>query len=480
MADQLIDYHGQLHAFPADFTEKDIAAALAQVDNTETQKSLAKDMAGPPSFSQLASDVASRTPQMLGRVVKNLVMAPIGMAKEAASAAMEGAPGGVGGMLGNVAKRMVIDPAIDQGKKAVQNFQQGRYSEAAGHSAAALLPMLGPAAANIGEKLGTGDPEQMSQGVADAATMAVAPSAMRLTGRVVSGVGNAMKSGGRSAYLRAAKVPESIVKRTTTYQKTGGDLAAGEQEIANTVLSRNAGAITGKNVVKLSGAKKAASDRIGTLANDPNVSLNPTRIKGAMMDELQQMAREADPSVSAAMERAIELESRLGSQITGDQLQPMVVGAGTRNAGKFAQLQQGAGQSRMDMAFRKAARAEQDATIPGLKDANAEFARLKPALQAQAKAKQRVGHHDPIGVTQAAVGTGSAVLGGLLGGPAGAVGLPAVMGLLSFLQRGGPLSRIAQALYNTGGKAQGAGAALSAADMAALVAQLQQQAQPEQ
>lgn len=540
MAGQLVNYRGQLHAFPADFTEKDIAAALAQVDNTETQKSLAKDMAGPPSFRQLASEVASRTPEMLVRVAKNLVMAPIGMAKEAASAAMEGAPGGVGGMLGNVAKRMVIDPAIDQGKKAIENVKQGRYSEAFGHGGAALIPMLGPAAANIGEKIGTGDPEQMSQGVADAATMAVAPSAMRLTGRVVSGLGNAMKSSGVSTELRALKIPESAAKKTSTYRTTG-DLAGAEQEIAQTLLSRNAGAITRKNVKSMRGRKAASSKAVGD-AVDQMEPVPSTPVLRAMANEVRQMKREIDPGADAAMSRYRTVRDKWTEQVpevvpagevsrmewpkndgyrqavTGNareralweakqaedpsigtyqpirvrmrgqarqlsarELQDFDVAAGKRNAAKYAQRDTVApAVSRVDMAGSQAGRAVMNKRSDALREANSEFAAVRPALDALSKAKQRIGHHDPISLTQAGIGGVGSGIGFLAGGPIGAATVPAVMGLLSFLQRGGPLSRIAQALYNTGGKAQGAGAVLSQADMAALVAQLQQQAQPEQ
>src|SRR5262252_74537 len=40
---------------------------------------------------------------------------------------------------------------LEQGRQAKQAFQEGRYSEAAGHGAAALLPVVGPAAAQVGE-----------------------------------------------------------------------------------------------------------------------------------------------------------------------------------------------------------------------------------------------------------------------------------------------------------------------------------------
>jgi hypothetical protein len=54
-------------------------------------------------------------------------------------------------------KKMVLDPQVDQAIKAADEWKQGHRTEAAGHAMAAVLPGLGPAAANIGEKLGSGD-----------------------------------------------------------------------------------------------------------------------------------------------------------------------------------------------------------------------------------------------------------------------------------------------------------------------------------
>jgi hypothetical protein len=51
----------------------------------------------------------------------------------------------------------IYESHVTQAQKAFENAGQGRYSEAIGHGAAALLPILGPAAANIGEEIGTGE-----------------------------------------------------------------------------------------------------------------------------------------------------------------------------------------------------------------------------------------------------------------------------------------------------------------------------------
>lgn len=46
---------------------------------------------------------------------------------------------------------------LGQGQQAIDMAKQGRYSEMAGHGLAAILPILGPAAAAAGEQIGSGD-----------------------------------------------------------------------------------------------------------------------------------------------------------------------------------------------------------------------------------------------------------------------------------------------------------------------------------
>ena len=58
----------------------------------------------------------------------------------------------------NAISQDIVNAQIGQGKQAVSDFQQGHYSEAAGHGLAAALPLLGPAAAQAGEMIGDGQP----------------------------------------------------------------------------------------------------------------------------------------------------------------------------------------------------------------------------------------------------------------------------------------------------------------------------------
>jgi len=64
--------------------------------------------------------------------------------------------------------------AKEQYEKADKAFSEGRYSEALGHFMAGNLPVLGPAAADVGEAIGSGEPEKVAEGVGGALGM-IAP-----------------------------------------------------------------------------------------------------------------------------------------------------------------------------------------------------------------------------------------------------------------------------------------------------------------
>ena len=78
-------------------------------------------------------------------------------------------------------KRMVVDPQVDQAIKAADEWKKGNHSEAVGHALAAVLPGVGPAAANIGEKLGNLD---YTGAAADATVLGATIAAPKVAGAV--------------------------------------------------------------------------------------------------------------------------------------------------------------------------------------------------------------------------------------------------------------------------------------------------------
>jgi hypothetical protein len=72
----------------------------------------------------------------------------------------------------------------DQAKQAAALAQEGRYSEAAGHAGAAVLPVVGPIAAGVGEQIGSGD---VAGGLGAAAGL-LTPNPLLTTAKVAGAV----------------------------------------------------------------------------------------------------------------------------------------------------------------------------------------------------------------------------------------------------------------------------------------------------
>lgn len=94
----------------------------------------------------------------------------------------------------------------DQFGKAGEAWRQGRLSEAAGHAAAGVIPLVGPAAANAGEQIGSGDiaggAGSMAGLLLPAGAPALARSAVRGARRVMSPAGRESMAAGLEAGAR--------------------------------------------------------------------------------------------------------------------------------------------------------------------------------------------------------------------------------------------------------------------------------------
>lgn len=78
---------------------------------------------------------------------------------------------------------------VEQFRKAKKAYDEGRYSEALGYTAAGATPLVGPMAATMGEEIGTGDPRQIARALGTATTLGlpaiagkVLPSSVRVPG----------------------------------------------------------------------------------------------------------------------------------------------------------------------------------------------------------------------------------------------------------------------------------------------------------
>lgn len=101
------------------------------------------------------------------------------------------------------AKKFIYDPAYEQGQKAGEALMEDRTSEFVGHTAAGLLPGVGPMAAHVGERIGAGEtPEAIGEVAAGFALPKVVGTAARLPG--------AMIELGRNAKTRGMSVMDAV------------------------------------------------------------------------------------------------------------------------------------------------------------------------------------------------------------------------------------------------------------------------------
>lgn len=143
-----------------------------------------KDIFAAAGVATDAASEGSATSRFIGGVAKTLN--PVTM--------VEGAYNAVRHPLDTAGS--ILQDNLQQLKQAGSDFQQGRYSEAVGHGAAGLLPVIGPAAARAGERIGSGD---VAGGLGEGAGL-LAPFA----------AGPAMKAAGagaRGAVAAARAVP---------------------------------------------------------------------------------------------------------------------------------------------------------------------------------------------------------------------------------------------------------------------------------
>jgi hypothetical protein len=117
----------------------------------------------------------------------------------------------------------IVGAHKEQFGKARQAFDEGRLVEAAGHGMAGVLPVIGPAAANVGEQIAQGD----VAGGLGAATGLVAGAglagpATRAAGKAIRPVA---KRAGEALYQSALKPTKAVLKHVRTAPGGGEDAA---------------------------------------------------------------------------------------------------------------------------------------------------------------------------------------------------------------------------------------------------------------
>jgi hypothetical protein len=215
-------------------------------------------------------------------------------------------------------------------KKAKQAYDDGRMSEAVGHTLAALVPLYGPMAAQAGEMIGTGDPRTMARG-AGLGLAALTPSALKY-GTEAARTGSLVPTAEKLAAAKPVSVSVPALARNPNPVEaaavdfglergipvdvgaaTGNPVARGARAVAeNTSLS---GAYLGN---KARQAQGEAFARVGAdLANDVHpTAVVPTQagegVRGAITELRDQLHAQANTAYDRL--REIEQDPRLAER----------------------------------------------------------------------------------------------------------------------------------------------------------------------
>jgi hypothetical protein len=208
--------------------------------------------------------------------------------------------------------RAVINAQVDQGRQAAELFRRGGVAntvEGIGRSAAAALPLIGPAAAHAGEEIGSGDPRRMATGVGEAVGMAAAgPAARAVTTRVAP----LMRRGAERMIEATMRPGDDILAMTDLPINNTASRAAARQQLARTALDEGVtpGLISGAHArprARMAELQTSAQNTLAGPAGDAAVV--PQRIIGpsqrGLMDRLQDQVG-SGPDVRAAGEVARE------------------------------------------------------------------------------------------------------------------------------------------------------------------------------
>jgi hypothetical protein len=289
----IVDAAGTEHVFPEGFDPKKAGAIVRY--RTQDHPPSAEDFTETPEGTGVMGAVSSfahaMDPRPLVSTVADMYRASQGDPTAASRTLSVG--------------KNLIGAQGQQLSKAVGSARQGRISEAIGHGAAGLLPLVGPAAANAGERIGSGD---IAGGLGEAAAVLAPFAAPTALGAVARGG----KSAAGNLYMRALKPTKAVLQDAPAF-RIGGQAAA-RSELAQTGLSERvpvggAGGVE-KVGTRIEDINQQIADRIGE-ADLAGRTVDPSKVKGRLIATKQKFSNQVAPqSDLQAIERVGEDFSR--------------------------------------------------------------------------------------------------------------------------------------------------------------------------
>lgn len=248
-----------------------------------------------------------------------------------------------------------------QFSKAGEAYQQGRYSEMAGHAAAGVLPLIGPAAAEAGEQIGAGD---VAGGLGKAAGL-VAPvvgakpvmqGVRKLASpRVREAAAGALESGA------AARVADTISPKVGQNKVRLGNRAETIAPSLAKDLVTDGAPLTREGFHAQVGAKLTAAEQGLDAASDARLAARTFETQpliDALLEKRRQLTSEAVVAdrplpeyrgsaarVARESEFGVRPDAEFGSEtgLSGADVPPPVRGYRTPREGRFANEPQRAG-----------------------------------------------------------------------------------------------------------------------------------------
>lgn len=171
--------------------------------------------------------------------------------------------------------------------------RQGRYSEAAGHGLAGVLPIVGPAAAHIGEKIGQGD---VARGLGEATGLigtVVAPGMVKPGAKAVQATGLADKAAEMAQAGAERRIVDVMAPKVGAQKQRWGTMA---QKVAPDVVREpGLGAFSREGLErKVSEKLSAAEEQLDQshAARPAGVIYDTAPIKMALTDKLKALSAE--------------------------------------------------------------------------------------------------------------------------------------------------------------------------------------------
>lgn len=227
---------------------------------------------------------------------------------------------------------------LEQFTKGKAAYDQGRYSEAIGHALAGVLPVVGPAAADIGEAIGSGQDTAYNVGKGIGLTALMAPSAI---GAAAGKAATALKATGSADVAEAAGASRVAQAITPTVGANKVRFANMAQDVGERLATEpGIGAVTRGGFAENIGAKlQQATDALDQATNERQAGrpINTKPILAALndaRDELTAQPFNAD-RISFPQRGSQSPTGLVKTAATGPMGQDVVP---TPNAGRVAQI----------------------------------------------------------------------------------------------------------------------------------------------